>query len=367
MFAMRKKITVIIVLIMSVLFVGCRSHAITGEWIYNGKEIEFLSDGTVFYEGCSDMYPPTYEITEEGYLKVGIYDYAWVTYEYTYFLVENDGDTLTLTDKADADQVYVLVRNDGSEYVEESSDESKENNIVDIIIQTDEEKARAALEKYFAAYNDMDVEAIYNASYPKGTEMDPRIVCENDYDFYECWRMRFGLTRSRYDWFDIMESNPDLPVFEDYPICYEGENGELLDAEGNVISLDEAFPDFSISYEILEMKPFEECALFLREGLYDLHEIDNIDSIIQNPEGGCFDIDSMYVVLVDVEYYYGEDLYGYNKDWWNDERFPYSITYEEEIEEASREHMLYIYEYNGKWYVYHHYYNHLSFYHYVEF
>lgn len=97
-------------LLMLMLLVGCGSSDITGSWTYKGEVVEFLSDGTLFYDGCSDMHPPVYEITDEGYLKIGKYDYAWIAYEYTYFIVDISGNTLTLTDKTNANRVYVLER-----------------------------------------------------------------------------------------------------------------------------------------------------------------------------------------------------------------------------------------------------------------
>ena len=374
MFKLNKRIMIIATLIMILLlFAGCYSSDITGKWIYNGQVIEFLSDGTIFYDGCSDMYPPTYEITDEGYLKIGVYDYGWVTYEYTYLTIDSDGDILTLTDKANTDRVYVLERSTGSYDVEENNDISESNsgggsnNILSNLIQTDEEKALAAIKKYFEAYGDMDLEAIHNASYPKGCEMDSRMVCENDYEFFECWRHYMGFTRSRFDWEDVAERNPNFFVFEDYPMCYKGENGELLNAEGDIISLDEALPGFSISYEIIEMEPYEECTVYYRIGLEELYEINSMDEIV-HADGEYFDVDNMYVAQVKVEYYYGDDLYGYNKDWWNDEEISHSISYEEEIEQASVESVLFIYKYKGSWYAYpNNYLNSTSWHYKVEF
>lgn len=345
MFKIQNRIAVIAIFIMSLcLLFGCRSSEITGEWIYKGEIVEFLSDGVIFYEGCSDMYPPTYEITEEGYLKIGIYDYAWVTYEYTYFIVDNDGDTLTLTDKSDAERVYVLER----------SDSLKDGEGNDNLIQTDEEKALVAIEKYFEAYNDMNLEAIHNASFPKGFEMNSWMVCETEYDFFYCWARVLGMNRSLFDGGLDMTDIPNFVVYRDYPMVYADENGDLLDCNGEKLTLEEVLPNFSISYDIIEIKPYEECTVYYRDGM-EYYEFGSMDKIVPGQGEEYLDIDNMYVAQVKVEYYYGDDLYGYNKDWWNDETFcEYNHwgSYEETIEDAFRESVLFIYEYDGDWYVY---------------
>lgn len=372
MFKLNKRIMIIATLIMILLlFAGCYSSDITGKWIYNGQVIEFLSDGTIFYDGCSDMYPPTYEITDEGYLKIGVYDYGWVTYEYTYLTIDSDGDILTLTDKANTDQVYVLERSTGSYDVEENNDVSESNsgggsnNILSNLIQTEEEKALAAIKKYFEAYGDMDLEAIHNASYPKGCEMDSRMVCETEYDFFDCWINFLGMGRSRFDYTDWTKVDPTFLVYKDYPLVYEGVNGELLNYEGEQLTLDEVLPNFLILYEIIEMKPYEECSVYYRVGLDEFHEIASKDEIVRPPYGEYIAVDNMYVAQVKVEYYYGDDLYGYNKDWWNDETFyerSYVKSYEEEIEDCIIESIFFVYEYDGNWYVYPHQVNRYGFY-----
>ena len=56
----KRFITIITLLLILALFVGCGSSDITGSWTYKGEVVEFLSDGTLFFDGCSDMHPPVY-------------------------------------------------------------------------------------------------------------------------------------------------------------------------------------------------------------------------------------------------------------------------------------------------------------------
>lgn len=73
---------------------------ITGRWINeNGNYIEFLSDGTIHKNGYDSLHADTYEIMEEGYLKWGSYDTAWVTYRYTYWDININGSHLILTQR----------------------------------------------------------------------------------------------------------------------------------------------------------------------------------------------------------------------------------------------------------------------------
>lgn len=214
----------------------------------------------------------------------------------------------------------------------------------------------AALKEYFEAYNKMDLEAIHNATYPEGTEATCReLLCENDYDYYEYWKEDMGFPRSEWDSSDYapLQSLPNFKVmYEEYPMVYEGENGILVDAEGNQLTLKEALPDFSISYEIIEMASFEDCTVreTYRTVIEDMNEI--VPAYIDTDK---IAVEEMYVAKLNVEWFYGNNLYGFNPDWWQDKDYsemgPY--TYEEWIEEyASKEYIVFMYKYEGEWYVY---------------
>ncbi len=213
-----------------------------------------------------------------------------------------------------------------------------------------------ALKEYFEAYNKMDLEAIHNATYPEGAEGGCKeLLCENDYDVYEYWKEDMGFPRSKWDSSDYapLQSLPNFKVmYEEYPMVYEGENGILVDAEGNQLTLKEALPDFSISYEIVEMVRFEDCTVreTYRSVIEDMNEI--VPAYIDTDK---IAVEEMYVAKLNVEWFYGNNLYGFNPDWWQDKDYsemgPY--TYEEWIEEyASKEYIVFMYKHEGEWYVY---------------
>lgn len=214
-----------------------------------------------------------------------------------------------------------------------------------------------ALKEYFDAYNNVDFQEIHNATYPEGAEGGCKeLLCENDYDVYEYWKEDMGFPRSEWDSSDYapLQSLPNFKVmYEEYPMVYEGENGILVDAEGNQLTLKEALPDFSISYEIIEMAPFEDCTVYQN---LDRVKLDDIDDVVSGYfETGKIDVEDMYVAKLQVEWSYGNNLYGFNPAWWNDEEFSKMMfdTYEETIEKkASEEYIVFVYEYENKWYVY---------------
>lgn len=85
---------------------------IVGVWeTENGNRIEFLSDGTFHEEGhYTDLNANTYEITDEGYLKMGEYDAGWLQYRYVYADMEIKGKTMTLTRRDYPDETVQLTK-----------------------------------------------------------------------------------------------------------------------------------------------------------------------------------------------------------------------------------------------------------------
>lgn len=214
-----------------------------------------------------------------------------------------------------------------------------------------------ALKEYFDACNAMDMEAIHNASYPEGMEgyYSDQLLSETDYDFYNNWRVNMGFARSRLDLADYIKFNPELVIFDDYPNVTMGPNGELLNYDREEITLEEALPNFSVTYHVEEMESLKNCTLNLRDGL-SLIKMEDMDRIVALKDGSFLDVDEMYVAQVQVEWYYGNKLYGYNKSWWNDEEFcklsPYA-SYEDAIEDyENTDHVMIIYKYDDEWYVY---------------
>lgn len=104
----------VIIIVAIIAFISLRSSKINiiGTWITDdGERIEFLSDGT-FHEGdyYDNLYADTYEIMDEGYLKIGKYDASWIQYRYTYWDIEISGNQLTLIMRDNPDNVINLTK-----------------------------------------------------------------------------------------------------------------------------------------------------------------------------------------------------------------------------------------------------------------
>lgn len=217
--------------------------------------------------------------------------------------------------------------------------------------------AEEAIARYFKACNDMDMEAIHAASYPAGMNgsLSERLLQEGDYNFYMLWRDQLGFSRSKFDMADWAKFDPNFIVLEDFPVAYEGENGEMQTRDGDRLTIEEVFPDFAVEYTIEEMEHFGDCEVYARDGL-SLIDRDNMDEIVGVDGYGWLDVDDMYVAQLKVEWSYKGNPYGYNRHWWKDENFTKLSAvgnYEDLVaEQADREYIVFVYKYDGEWYVY---------------
>lgn len=212
-----------------------------------------------------------------------------------------------------------------------------------------------AIKEYFDACNAMDMEAIDNASIPDGKEgyYTSQLLSTDDYSFYENWRSTMGFYRSKLDAADFIKFNPEFVIFDDYSYVSTGPNGELLNYDREEITLEEALPDFSVNYKIEEIEQFDDCTAYLKSGL-SLIEIEDMDKVVALSDGSFLDVQDMYVAKLKVEWSYGNNLYGYNKSWWNDEEFCNFVpaSYEDTIKEhADLDYIVFVYKYNDEWYV----------------
>lgn len=217
--------------------------------------------------------------------------------------------------------------------------------------------AEDAIARYFEACNNMDMEAIHAASYPAGMNgsLSERLLQEGDYNFYMLWRDQLGFSRSKFDMADWAKFDPNFIVLEDFPVAYEGENGEMQTRDGDRLTIEEVFPDFAVEYTIEEMEHFGDCEVYARDGL-SLIDRDNMDEIVGVDGYGWLDVDDMYVAQLKVEWSYKGNPYGYNRHWWKDENFTKLSAvgnYEDLVaEQADREYIVFVYKYDGEWYVY---------------
>lgn len=232
--------------------------------------------------------------------------------------------------------------------------------------------AADAIKEYFDACNDMDMAAIHAASFPEGMNgrYSERLLQEGDYNFYKCWREDLGFVRSKYDMADWAKFDPNFIVFKDFPNGYEGENGDLQTKDGERLTLEEAFPDFSVEYTIEELEHFSDCRVCLRDGL-SLVDLEDMDQIVQLDDSSFLDVDDMYVAQLKVEWAYEDKPYGYNRHWWKDENFlksPVFSSYEDAVSDLEDiEYYVFVYKYNDEWYVYPETWNKAAFLYKVEF
>lgn len=96
----------VIMIIIGIFFFGRNNKPnIAGTWITDeGTIIEFMSDGTMHEENShTSLYADTWELMDEGYLKLGTYDTAWIAYRYSYWEVDFGGNKMTLTNRDNAE------------------------------------------------------------------------------------------------------------------------------------------------------------------------------------------------------------------------------------------------------------------------
>ena len=107
-------ISIVIVAVAVILLLSIflnRKPSIIGRWVTDdGKHIEFLSDGTVHKNGYDSLYADTYEVMDEGYLKWGEYDSAWIQYRYTYWDISINGNHMTLTNRNNSNYTIELTK-----------------------------------------------------------------------------------------------------------------------------------------------------------------------------------------------------------------------------------------------------------------
>ncbi len=224
------------------------------------------------------------------------------------------------------------------------------------IMQNNKQDVEAALDEYFNACNMLDFEAVHNASYPEGMEgpISSVLLSDSEYEVFCFWKSDMGFARSRVDNADWSKFIPDFVVYEEYPFVYQDDDGGLVDRDFNEITMEEALPEFAVTYEIEQMGRFENVSVSQRNGLQFI-ELDNMDEIVTLADGSHLDVNDMYVAQISIEWSYKNNLYGYNKDWWKDDTFcEYNeLTYNEIIKEyADYDYIVFVYQYDGEWYVY---------------
>lgn len=248
--------------------------------------------------------------------------------------------------------------------------------------KTPQEKA---LNNYFEAIKNFDTDAFMEACYPQELiDIAKDWGRRGSVDWYVSTYGGFGLSRGPLDEFSellsrdtrlavVAESYPDVGSWilfnlalaegdqkkaEEYNQAHK-EYAELVQSDDSAKTL---LKDLKITYNMVGMDKFNDCTV------YNIRENENVDAdFITEMINGFSDnkitvsSNDIYVARIQVEWAYGDKLYGWDEEWWNDSDFVTVVamsnitprnTYESIIEKfKNREYVMFIYQYNGEWYV----------------
>lgn len=250
-----------------------------------------------------------------------------------------------------------------------------------------------ALNNYFDAIKNFDADAFMEACYPQELIEAKNSIYSlcGTVDWYTgvLYTNGLGLTRGPVDEFQeyyfrfggkamkvVAETYPNtnlrlLAYFarregdekkaEEYEQKIE-EYSELQHSDSGAKTL---LSDLKVTYNMLGMDKLNDCTVY---NVYsnDRTEVDAdyINELINGYDNDVVNAsaDDIYVARIQVEWAYGDKLYGWDEDWWNDSDFLTWVaevnitprnTYESIIEEhKNREYVMFIYQYNGDWYVF---------------
>jgi hypothetical protein len=259
-----------------------------------------------------------------------------------------------------------------------------------------------ALNKYFSAINSFDFDAIEVACYPQevidsydgniityrvgtsfytdclGLNRGPIDLWSNDGSFwlgmdpakYFCVWKSYPKTSTYYNVLqlkpDIDEDIDDDDEYEEKRQQYSEKYQEYSEIEQSESATAEILDDLNVTYNLLSIKKLQDCTVTCKDDDNDLSRRE-IDAEWINDLINCGDEkvnvseDDIYVACIQVKWSYGDKLYGWDETWWENSDFVEWITYknitsrntyDSIIEEyANREYVVFIYEYNDKWYV----------------
>lgn len=242
-----------------------------------------------------------------------------------------------------------------------------------------------ALNNYFDAIKSFDTDAFMEACYPQeliGKDSLKRGSVAGYVDVYGGLGLSRGLVDESVFYMPSFSDGHLAVVAESYPDVGSGLFFDLALAEGDEKKAEEykqaheeyvelaqsddgaktLLKDLKITYNMVGMDKFNDCTV------YNIIENENVDADYINKLINGYDndvvnvsADDIYVARIQVEWAYGDKLYGWDEDWWNDSDFVDWVamhnitprnTYESIIEEyKNREYVMFIYRYNGEWYV----------------
>ena len=204
-----------------------------------------------------------------------------------------------------------------------------------------ETAVRTAVDAYFKATNDMDLDEIYILRGPNEEKAD-------DVRMIDYYKMLYPPNALFEDWRQFGPDDYYYALMGDYG--YSGDRDEIEeefkhDKETDTIIGTKLIP--RVDYEIEVIKDATKCKVSYREGLSSI-DVNKKNEI--NKKFGV-DPDEVYYVKANYKYYYNDMLYGYNPEWWEINDF--SQSYEDTIKKYEDLYKnIFVYSYQGNWYVY---------------
>lgn len=229
--------------------------------------------------------------------------------------------------------------------------------------------AQGALDRYFEAVNDFNIKDMYECCYPDKSKY-ASFANAPLYSFYQDY------SRSYIAKADVYKLNPCFTAhylqyygyscndYNNIDEAYKTLQTYQKDAEKIIKRWDEVsksdikkiLPDFKASYKLNKMVDGDDCTINILG-----EQVNDIKSYINSKVG--VEPSEIKVANITVEWKYGDKLYGYDKDWWNQEDFVSVLSslnsgnfssYDSAIEFSRKGATVdvILYKYKGKWFVY---------------
>ena len=207
----------------------------------------------------------------------------------------------------------------------------------DKLFKSDEEKA---LDRYFQAYEDMDLEALDKACYPEET----RAAEEKGFNGKRSLASLYGGGASSFVFSRgaLITNNDrvwrDIDVFDMYLRSYgfDGYKNGIEDYRSVMENNEEFkkhFSDLKVDYKLLKIWNKEDCKFYEYHGrkAYDVDAVSWMENKLNGGNGyytasDSIRVEDVKVAIVNIKWSYGSKKYGYDKAWWNNEGFQKALV-----------------------------------------
>ena len=230
--------------------------------------------------------------------------------------------------------------------------------------QTDPtEKQIQVLDAYFEAMSAMDFDTIYRLNAP---DSDERFNVGTDrVSLTELLTDKYGYYRGIFDQSTYMFGRFREMFMKSYgfPDC---DLDDYREVNKDPDLFREHYKDFEAEYDLISLENASEYEISYGNGRRTVDDM--AEYIADKMDLYVDDVDDVYVAKIHIYWNYGDKKYGYDKSWWNDEKFkeimgesgPYdenagkkAQTYEEYVDYYDNlEYDVFLYEVDGEWYIY---------------